>query len=272
MTTDTAKDLETPYSLNHDQVDRFAHDGYIRLPQVLGPDTIDRYESEITSKVIDLNTMHLPMDARSTYDKAFLQVTNLRKHSAPVDEFVRSRRLAKIAADLLSVDAVRLYADQALYKEPTGGITPWHADQYYWPLSSDRAVTVWIPLQDTPSEMGPLEFAAESHRYDYGRELPISEESERRIQAAMEAEGFRVDQAPYTLGDVSYHLGWTFHRAGPNRSQTARRVMTAIYVDADIRPVPPMNAPQQESLDVTMAGVPIGSLLDTPDHPILFAR
>ena len=35
-----------------------------------------------------------------------------------VKEFVFSRRLAGIAAQLLGVHAVRLYHDQALYKEP----------------------------------------------------------------------------------------------------------------------------------------------------------
>lgn len=58
-------------------------------------------------------------------------MTNLWQHSERAHELVFSRRLAQIAAELLRVDGVRLYHDQALYKEPGGGITPWHADQYY---------------------------------------------------------------------------------------------------------------------------------------------
>lgn len=46
--------------------------------------------------------------------------------------------------------------------------------QYYFPLSSDKAVTAWIPLQPTPAEMGPLQFAAGSHKVDVGRHLGIS--------------------------------------------------------------------------------------------------
>ncbi len=42
----------------------------------------------------------------------------------------------------ICVRGVRLYHHQALYKEPSGGVTPWHADQYYWPLASDRCCTV----------------------------------------------------------------------------------------------------------------------------------
>jgi hypothetical protein len=42
---------------------------------------------------------------------------------------MRSRRLAGIAAQLMGVDSVRLYHDQALFKESGGGRTPWHCDQ-----------------------------------------------------------------------------------------------------------------------------------------------
>lgn len=61
------------------------------------------------------------------------------------------------------VEGVRLYHDQALYKEAGGGPTPWHADQYYWPLTTDRIVTAWIPLQPVSADMGPLAFAERTH-------------------------------------------------------------------------------------------------------------
>jgi NAD(P)-dependent dehydrogenase (short-subunit alcohol dehydrogenase family) len=56
----------------------------------------------------------------------------------------------------MGTPGVRMYHDQALYKEGKGGFTPWHADQYYWPLASTHCVTAWIPLQGTPMELGPL--------------------------------------------------------------------------------------------------------------------
>lgn len=58
---------------------------------------------------------------------------------------------------------MRLYHDQALYKEAGGGPTPWHADQYYWPLTTDRVVTAWVPLQPVSPDMGPLAFAERTH-------------------------------------------------------------------------------------------------------------
>lgn len=261
--------LHRRFRVTAEQAAQFWRDGYIRLSGVLEPGLVASIEPHITSKVIELNTMHLPLEQRSTYERAFLQVTNLGRHDEVVRRFVMAPRLARIAADLLQVSAVRLYADQALYKEPGGGITPWHADQYYWPLASERAVTVWIPLQDTPSELGPLEFARGSHLVDIGRNLAISDQSEQEVRHMLEAVGLEVDHAPYSLGDVSFHLGWTFHRAQPNRSNTNRRVQTIVYVDAQMRTVEPRSDEHEESFAITMPGVRPGDIVDSPLNPVL---
>jgi ectoine hydroxylase-related dioxygenase (phytanoyl-CoA dioxygenase family) len=265
----TLIELDNPLVVAAADVARFADQGFVRLKNVLSQETIAHYEPEVSQKVIELNVMHLPMEERSTYNKAFLQVENLWRHSDVVRELVFSRRLAHIASDLLGVDAVRLYHDQALYKEPGGGVTPWHADQYYWPLSSNRVCTVWIPLQPTPLDMGPLEFAACSQRFDFGRDLPISDESESRLQQALAEQNFEVVSGAYEIGEVSYHVGWTFHHAQPNRSQNARRVMTVIYMDAEITVNEPTNDFQRADLEHWMPGTVVGGVPSSPLNPVL---
>ena len=157
--------------------------------------------------MIELNTQDVPLAERDTYGRAFLQIENLWRHSPVVEDFIRSTRLARIAAELLGVPGVRLYHDQALYKEAGGGITPWHCDQYYWPLSTDRTVTVWVPLQDVPAEMGPLTFAAGSHRSSTGRELVIGDESEQALADYVARSGYAVDDSPYAPGGRSSPRG-----------------------------------------------------------------
>ena len=266
------RSLDEPFDLDEARQRQFAERGFIKLKGVLPEATVQSLEPEITSRVIELNTQHLPMEERSTYDKAFLQVDQIRFESAAARAFVFSQRLARLAADLLGVRGVRVYTDQALYKEPGGGITPWHADQYYWPLSSDRTCTVWIPLQETSMEMGSLSFAAGSHRFSFGRDMPISDESEKQIQTAVDAQNFPVVAEPYELGEVSYHLGWTFHRASPNRSDEPRRVMTVIYMDMDMVVTEPQNPSQANDLRGQMPGAKPGEVPDTPNNPVLFAR
>src|SRR6185295_14989007 len=112
----------------------------------------------------------------------------------PVRRFVCAPRFARVAALLLGVCGVRLYHDQALFKEPGGRPTPWHRDQYYWPLDTDDTVTMWMPL--------------------------VGYVAARR---------FALATAPLRAGDATFHSGRTLHSARPNLSPARREVMTVIY-------------------------------------------
>lgn len=265
METLTNRALE----LDPSAIRQYETEGFVRLKGVLPKDWLSEYGAEITRLTLELNTQTAALEDRSTYDKAFLQVMNLWTESEKVSAFVFSKRLASIAASLLGVERVRLYHDQSLYKEPSGGHTPAHADQYYWPLASVKTVTAWIPLQDVPTEMGPLEFYAGSHREEFGRDLPISDESEQAISRLMEARGFRRDAEPFELGDVSFHSGWTFHRAGPNLTDKPRSVMTMIYMDADMRVAEPINEMQQNDLKQWLPGLSPGEVAASPINPVI---
>lgn len=261
-------ELNAPFTLPAGAVDFYRERGYVKLRDLLSPALLAHYGELITDWVFKLNRMTKPMGERTTYEKAFLQVMNLWRENDGIRDFVFSRRLARIAAELMGVQGVRLYHDQALYKEAGGGITPWHADQFYWPLSSDHTVTVWIPLQETPMDMGPLAFAEGSQRVEIGRDKEISDESEALLAEALKA--FPVHDTPFALGEVSFHGGWTFHRAGPNVSGKARKVMTMIYMDRDIRVAEPRHAAQRNDLRAWLAGKPAGSPADGPLNPVLY--
>jgi ectoine hydroxylase-related dioxygenase (phytanoyl-CoA dioxygenase family) len=211
------------------------------------------------------------LEERDTYHKAFLQIANLWEKSDLVKEFVMGKRLAQIATKLLGTTGVRLYHDQALYKEKDGGITPWHVDQYYWPLSSEKCCTVWIPLQKTPLEMAPLAFAAKSHLFTSGRDLGISDESEKKLQAALRNAQFEYVSEPFDLGEVSFHYGWTFHNAGPNTSNNPREVMTIIYMDEHMRLKNPDNENQKIDWDVWCPGVKVGEIISTVLNPVIYS-
>jgi ectoine hydroxylase-related dioxygenase (phytanoyl-CoA dioxygenase family) len=267
---DFSKELEESYDLAPEAIRFFQEKGYVKLKQVLSPELLAYYGEIITEWVFKLNKLTKPMEERTTYEKAFLQVMNLWRENEEIKAFVFSKRLARIAAQLIQVDGVRLYHDQALYKEPTGGITPWHADQFYWPLSNDNTVTVWVPLQKTPMEMGPLAFAEASQAVEIGRDKEISDESEATLTEALKQ--FSIHETPFELGEVSYHSGWTYHRAGANVSGIARRVMTVIYMDQDIRIVKPTHEFRQNDWTTWLDSRPIGSIADGSLNPVLYQK
>lgn len=266
MTSDLAA-LHEPFDLSPQRVRFYRDNGYVRLRDILPRPLIAHYRDAITRLVEELSAARIPLEQRSTYDKAFVQITNLWTRSDAVREFAFGRRMARIAADLMGCRAVRMWHDQALYKEPNGGFTPWHADQYYWPLSSDNAITAWIPLVDVPLEMGPLAFSPRSHLLREGRELAISDESEASLKEKLAQ--FGCDEEPYQAGDVSFHSGWTFHRAGANHTGTMREVFTVIYIDAEMRLAEPRNNNQVADWKAWCPQVRPGEVIAAPLTPVI---
>ena len=264
--------LEAPYQLTEEQIAYYQQNRFIKLKEVFSKEVIDFFSPAISKLVADKSTVTTEVDERDTYGKAFLQIFNLWTEDELVKEFIFSKRMAKIASDLMQTSGVRIYHDQALFKEGGGGITPWHADQYYWPLASDKTVTAWIPLQATPFEMGPLEFSGGSHQIVEGRELAISDNSEMILQQKLKLTDFKHVIEPFDLGEVSFHSGWVFHRAGANTTNQMRKVMTAIFMDKDMLLKDPENKNQVNDWNTWCPGATIGSVIDSPLNPVLFSR
>ena len=265
--------VDDDYPLTAAQRRRFREDGFVRLPGVFDAATLAAFELEISRLTYNENPLAgVPLEERSTYGKAFIQVFNLWIKSPVARRLSFSRRLARIATELLDTRGVRMWHDQALYKEPAGGFTPWHADQQYWPMASGLCVTAWIPLHAVPMDQGPLSFGRGSHLKRIGRDLEISDESERLIQEELRREGVVEVTQPYDEGDVSFHLGWTLHRAGPNTTTLPRKVHTVIYMDRDMRLAEPRNANQLKDQQTWTPSTRVGEIMDDPLNPVLFER
>ena len=265
------KAINEPYLLTSDDVQAFRENGYIHLAGVLPDDVLEYYEP-IISKITQEHdpAAGVALEDKDLYGEAFIQLGNLWQHDAQVTELVFCKRLARLASELIGTQGVRLYHDQSLYKEPSGGITPWHVDQQYWPMDSSKNVTAWIPLQSTPVEMGPLCFGRGSHLKYIARDVKISDESERIIAQAIKKEKIIEIQVPYALGDVSFHSGWTLHRAGGNATEQPRKAHTIIYMDEQMR-LKKRRSQNQENDRISWCGdTADGGVIDGPLTPILY--
>jgi len=261
--------LDRDYPITKDQIEFYRTNGFIKLKNIFDAPTLNYFGNLISKKVAQKTADISALSERDTYGKAFLQIFNLWTESEEIKKFVFSKRLAKIATALMEVKGVRMYHDQALFKEGNGGFTPWHADQYYWPLSSDKTITAWIPLQKIDADMGPLEFSAGSQKITEGRSLAISDESEEKIEKKLRVSDFKKVSEPFDLGEVSFHSGWIFHRAGPNTTNNVRKVMTVIYMDSEMKLKTPENEGQMNDWKTWCPGAQVGEIIDTPLNPII---
>jgi ectoine hydroxylase-related dioxygenase (phytanoyl-CoA dioxygenase family) len=262
--------LAQPYALTAEQIAFYQKHRYIKLKQVLNEETLEFFNNEISAQVAAMDKDTRELKERDTYGKAFLQLFNLWRENDNVKALIFSKRLAQIAASLMQANGSRLYHDQALFKEGGGGITPWHADQYYWPLETDKTVTAWIPLQEVPLTMGPLEFSAGSHVIVDGRELAIGDESEKMIERKLRVTDFEHIIEPFDAGEISFHSGWIFHRAGANQTDRMRKVMTIIYMDSEMKLKMPENENQVNDWNTWCPGAVPGEIINSPINPVLY--
>jgi ectoine hydroxylase-related dioxygenase (phytanoyl-CoA dioxygenase family) len=260
----------THFPVSKAEVEHFNTQGYVKIKNVFSAEQLSAFEKVLDQIVAQEKEQLPPLEERDTYGKAFIQLGNLWEQEQRIKDFVFSKPLAHIAQQLLEVDSVRMYHDQALYKEADGGITPWHCDQQYWPLESNKTVTAWIPLTEIPIAMGPLEFSAGSQQLLEGRQLEIGDESEEKIGKLLRLTDFEQHVSPYALGEVSFHSGWVFHRAGANTSSMMRKVMTVIYMDGAMKLKQPENKNQERDWHRWCPGAEIGKVIDTPINPILY--
>ncbi|MCY4018484.1 MAG: phytanoyl-CoA dioxygenase family protein [Chloroflexi bacterium] len=260
----------TAYNMTDEQVAAYQRDGHILLDNVLPAQYIPPYHEAIVETVAQRNKETRKLADRDTYGKAFLQTTNLWQYNEVVKEYVMAQRFAGIAARLMRADKVRLYHDQALFKEAGGGITPWHQDQHYWPLATNKTITMWMTLADINADMGTLQFASGSHREGYLGDIPISDQSETQLRAFVQSRGFKLQQAhAMNAGSATFHSGWTLHSAPPNASDQMRPAMTVIYFADGTRLSSLDNKNRLVDRDHWLPGKQPGDLAATHLNPVL---
>jgi len=160
----------------------------------------------------------------------FMQLFNLYQrgeHTEAIQKVATCKSLARIAADLLGVDAIRLYQDAVFIKRPGDGETRWHSDLNTSPFDTNDFVTCWIPLQNIPAQEDGgtgLSFASGSHKdfaLPYWSDVDATDLSDRYVVDSYDS---------YTLGDCSFHHGWTLHSAPGNPSGDTRYAYAVSFV------------------------------------------
>jgi ectoine hydroxylase-related dioxygenase (phytanoyl-CoA dioxygenase family) len=254
-------------------VEGFRRNGHAVLRALASADEVAAYRPAIAESAAKRRYDHRPLADRDTYGKAFLQMMNVWEVDPHVRAFVFARRFASVAASLLGVDAVRLYHDQALFKEPGGGYTPWHQDQFYWPLDTPHMITMWMALVPVTAEMGPVAFASGSQRLGDLGDFAIGDVSESRFEGIVAERGLASrSYEPLAPGDATFHAGWTLHRAGENRSDRMREAMTIIYF-ADGARVGALEHPNRRlDRDLWLPGCEPGERAASARNPVLYAR
>ncbi len=263
--------LDRSFPLAAETIDYFAEHGHCCVRGLADAAECAAYLPEIQAGVDRWHPTPAPLADRDTYGKAFLQAVALRKIRESIAGFTDAPRFAEVAARLLGVDGVRLYHDQALFKEAGGGRTPWHQDQAYWPLDTPDTITMWMPLLDVHPDVGSMIFVDGSHRDGDVEAGEISNASDDAITASItERDRALTTHGPLRAGDATFHRGWTSHSAGPNPTDRVRPVMTIIWFADGARVTEPTGPQQRFDLEAWLGGRNPGEIADSSENPLLW--
>ena len=261
---------DTRYTLSPGQIADYREQGHILLRSVASRGDVEAILGPLDRVMDEVSARNDAQGRVDDYSSLFRQVTNVWRLDDALRAFVCRERFARIAAELMDAEGVRLYHDQALYKPAGGKPTPWHQDQFYWPLDTAQTVTMWMPLVDLKRDAGTMIFASGSHKAGMLIDTSISDASHRALDGAVRDRGWETASDDLGAGDATFHAGWTVHSAHPNTSGRTRRVLTIIYFADGARVVEPGNEFRRADMEVFLAGCRPGELAAGPLNPLLF--
>ena len=146
---------------------------------------------------------------------------------------------AEIAATLMKSTEARFWYDQLFIKEPTTvAPTQWHHDLPFWPFTGNDVISIWLALTPVTKESSGLQYLKGSHKWGkFYRPVTPDDDPAFANPDLEPCPNFseREDDPSLTFlswdmepGDCICHHPLTVHGAGPNTSQTQRRVGLSI--------------------------------------------
>jgi ectoine hydroxylase-related dioxygenase (phytanoyl-CoA dioxygenase family) len=249
-------------------VAQFREQGFVVVPGLITDDELDHYGALVTEAVrYRTSGDTVPLEEKSRYQQSFIQCMNLWEDFPEIRKLTFHQAIGQAAAELLGVDVVRLWHDQALYKQAGGRATDPHQDHPYWPIHETASVTAWIPFAGSTMESGAMAYVPGSHAIGLRKFVNIFFGEPHDLLADSELVGIEPVYVEVPKGSVAFHHGLTVHLAAPNTTSTDRAVHTVIYFpDGSTRGYP------YPHFAVDRAGIEVGSAIDGDVTPIVWPR
>ena len=213
---------------------------------------------------------HRSLHDKNLYEQTFVQCMRLWEDRPDVRPFTFHPKLCAAAAALLQTDCVRLWHDQALYKEPGGRKTDAHLDYPFWPVAETDLVSVWIPFQDVYPGGGMMSYVQGSHRIGYTEFVDIGQlhggEAFDLLQEPQIAK-MPLVPVPALQGSAVFHHACTIHAADANTTDATRRVFTVAYMADGLH-----RSRDDPYFALDRDQVKTGEVVVGPGHPIAWPR
>ena len=250
-------------------IETFRRDGFVVIDNFFDDIELDFFGSIVDRAVENrVGSDARPMSAKSLYEQSFQQCMNLWEDNEDLKPLTFSQKLGETAGLLLGAEALRIWHDQALFKEAGGRETDPHQDWPLWPIAPARQITAWIPFDGSTLEAGAMGYSPGSHRLGLAKFSDITRELREKPYPYFDhSEMNDLSWVEASRGSVVFHHSLTVHQAKANTTNATRRAYCVIYFeDGCTRSRPHWH----QSLD--RQGVEDGQKIEGPVTPVAWPR
>lgn len=228
ISTSLKEFLNSSLPLTEDKIKSYNDFGFVKIENVIQKEYLLEVRRIIQCAVLlRKGKDERELKDKSQYEQSLLQCGFLCWDFSALKEFVFANRFAGIVRDLMNANQVRLWHDQALFKEPGGRVTDAHQDCSYWPIAEPQfTATMWLALTDVPVEKGCLYFYPQTNDPKLKEYVDIFKNPHQPNHLNDKEKVF----VPLKAGDATFHSGLTFHGAANNQTNEMREAMTIIYI------------------------------------------
>jgi ectoine hydroxylase-related dioxygenase (phytanoyl-CoA dioxygenase family) len=261
--------VEIFMTLDQKLVDEFSDNGFVLTDGLLKDNALTEYSAAVDAEVAR-RTRHDDRNVsdKTTYEQSFVQCMRLWETCDAVKKLSCDAGLASAAAQLLGVDSVMLWQDQALYKEAGGRETDAHQDQPFWPIGHSRLISAWIPFDDITQDNGAMSYVPGSHKAGKLKVVDITHTTKPYEILKDPALAGREPVSVYAAkGSVVWHEGFTVHQAAANNSNQTRRVFTIVYIAVGSKREKPW-----PNFPLDRAGVEVDGLVKGEGLPVVWPK
>jgi phytanoyl-CoA hydroxylase len=215
------------------QIKSYQNNGFLAVPGFLSAAELKTWR-RVTDEAVNTRLRERGAwnqnNPKDFYAQVFIQCLRLADSSKEMRKLIYDPRIGEMAARLAGVDGIRVWHDQALFKQPYGNPTSWHLDNPYWSFSSRNSISIWIALDDATLMNGCMWYLPGTHKTARYKTVDIGPNVAGLFKVYKEWMKIDPVPAPVKAGTAVFHNGLTAHGAGANMTNKPRRAMTCAFM------------------------------------------
>jgi ectoine hydroxylase-related dioxygenase (phytanoyl-CoA dioxygenase family) len=259
------------YRITKEQQEFYRQNGFVVIEDFLDNQELETWrsvtEDAVQQRMRERNGLTNQDDPDAFYSQVFVQCVRLADTHEGMARLMLDARLGEAAATLAGVQGIRIWHDQALFKQPYGNPTGWHLDNPYWSFYSRDAISIWVALDRATLANGCLWYMPGTHKTARIDNAGIGANIASLFKIYPEWASMSAVPAPCPAGSAVFHNGLTAHGAGANMTRYPRRAMTCAYMPDGST----FNGQKNVLRDDYFQSLKVGDVLDDPRQvPLIF--